>query len=257
MKTALFVLLCATAPLAACERNPHHAAAETRADYRLTATAPRPITPGTPTALTLELRGPDGARVQELAIAHDKRMHLIVVSADLGFFAHVHPTPHDDGRLAVEVDFPTPGPYVLFADFTPVGRERAVTRTAFVVEGREPAAVPLASVALPARTTVGDLEVTLSSTSALRAGADAMLGVEVREHGEVITDLRDYLGARGHAVVIDDGATEFLHAHPMSGPGAPTVDFHTRFPAPGRYKVWVELRPRGEPLRASFVVDVR
>src|SRR5205807_5720588 len=58
---------------------------------------------------------------RDLAIVHEHPLHLIVVSSDLTFFDHVHPTPQPDGSLAIDYAFPKAGRYVLFADITPKG----------------------------------------------------------------------------------------------------------------------------------------
>jgi len=224
--------------------------------YRMTASPATPIEAGTPAAMTFELLAPDGSRVGKLTVAHEKLLHLIIVSKDLAFFAHQHPVQQPDGRLLLDVTFPAPGDYLLFGDFTPEGGAQAIARTPITVAGTAPAATALVSAPLPSHATFGDFEVTLSSAAPLIAGGAAMLGFEVRAHGALVTDLRNYLGARGHCVIIGEDSTTFLHSHPMGAADAPKVEFHTVFPKPGRYKVWAELRPGGATLIASFVVDV-
>lgn len=224
-------------------------------DFTLTLTAAEAPVAGASIALILEVRDPDGRRVSDLEITHEKLLHLIVVSSDLSFFTHEHPVQRPDGRLAVELTLPRPGEYRAFADLKPKGRESVVVSAPLVVPGTPAPAVALSPVALPALARDGGYEVELRPGAPLTAGRDAMLSFAIRDASGPITDLRPYLGARGHCVIISADRTHYLHSHPMDGDGA-TVAFHTSFPTPGRYKIWVELRPRGEPLRVAFTVDV-
>lgn len=210
---------------------------------------------GTPIALTLELRDPGGKRVTGLEVMHEKLLHLIVVSADLSFFTHEHPEHHADGLLTHSLTLPSPGEYTAFADFTPSGGKPTVVSAPITIGGPAPAAVGLVPVALPATAHDGGFSVELRADRPLVGSGEAMLAFTVRDANGPVTDLQNYLGAKGHCVIISADRTRYLHSHPMGGDGS-TVQFHTTFPAAGTYKIWIELRPRGEPLRVSFTVDV-
>ncbi len=67
----------------------------------------------------------------------------------------------------------------------------------------------------------------------------------------------------GHCVIISEDTQTYLHCHPEqlwapkpNDKGGPEIAFHTRFPSPGRYKVWVQCNQAGKMLLAEFVVDV-
>ena len=47
------------------------------------------------------ITGPDGEVVREFEPRHERDLHLVVVSADLSTYAHVHPTRADDGTWSV------------------------------------------------------------------------------------------------------------------------------------------------------------
>ena len=85
-----------------------------------------------------------------------------------------------------------------------------------------------------------------------------MLEFVLQRGSEPVKDLRPYLGAMGHCVIISEDTTEFLHSHPQEGPGAKAnvVSFHTVFPKPGKYKVWGQFDVAGKMLIADFVVAV-
>lgn len=223
--------------------------------FSLNVTAAGAVAAGAPAALTVELRDAAGARVAALDPTADKRIHVMVVSSDLSFATHAHPEAAADGTFALEVTLPSAGSYVAFADFRPAGAPPAVARGTVTVPGDAPAAKALAAKPLPAKTTVGEHEVRLRSKAPLAAGAEAVLELEVFRKGAPVADLRDYMGARGQAVLVSEDTTQYLHTHPLGGTGS-KVQFHTTFAAAGKYVLWAHVRPGGEEVTARFVVDV-
>jgi hypothetical protein len=224
-------------------------------DLRLSSAPPQPKVN---TRLVFDPRGTDGARIERLAIVHEKPLHLLVVSRDLSFFAHEHPVREDAGTYAIDFAFPDAGDYVLFGDFTPEGARAQVVRIPVTVPGDAPAPKPLQVDDRSAPKRFGELTVSLGPPS-IRAGADTMLAFTIDRDDEREIELRPYLGAMGHCVVIDETATTFLHSHPLqakAGDPKNVVQFHTVFPAPAKYKVWGQFDVDGTMLIADFVVDV-
>lgn len=224
--------------------------------YSLTITPAATPVAGQPIQLTLELKDPDGKRVTDLQVVHEKLLHLIVVSSDLSFFTHEHPTHRADGTLELALTLPHPGNYTVYADFAPNGGTGVVASTTLSIAGAAPAPVAPAPVALPGSVSEGDFTVDLRTDAPLSASGATMLDFTIRDGSGPITDLRPYLGAKGHCVIVSADRKRYLHSHPMDGGDATTVRFHTVFPDAGTYKIWVEFRPRGEPLRVSFTVNV-
>jgi hypothetical protein len=110
--------------------------------------------------------------------------------------------------------------------------------------------------------------------------------------GETV-QLQPFLGMAAHAAVVRSDASVFIHLHPMGTvatvaqqvfsardrgdttargrirPGAldlppmpmmsmsGALDFPYEFPGPGRYRIWVQVRPVNQVLTAAFDVDVR
>ncbi|MGH9884625.1 MAG: hypothetical protein ACREBE_03800 [bacterium] len=104
--------------------------------------------------------------------------------------------------------------------------------------------------------------------------------------------LKPYLGMAGHAVVVRHDASVFIHLHPMGtiAPVTQTVfaardrgdttangrlrplaaaaehtgmtfaselSFPYEFPKPGRYRIWVQVKPADQVLTGTFDIDVR
>lgn len=184
--------------------------------------------------VTVEVRDADNNAVT-LTETHEKRMHLVIVSADLETFLHVHPIENASGDFEVVLELP-PGRYLAFADINPV-------RMTYVIE---PITITVGKVTdIPSI----DWEMLAERDSAtkevegktvtfhhpkLTAGKSAALSFDL--NGE--TPL-PYLGALGHVVVLDEQGEKFIHVHPVS---EDKPVFEAQFPSPGFYKLWVEFK---------------
>lgn len=217
-----------------------------------------PPSAGVKSQMVFDLRTPAGERVPELAIAHEKLLHFLFVSRDLAFFAHEHPELQPDGTLVLELGFPPAGEYLAFADFTPKGGTQQIVREPVTVAGEAVAAKPLVVDDRSKPKAFGDVAVTLGPARIAAGGAGEMLEFVLERGNEPVKDLRPYLGAMGHCVIISEDTTEFLHSHPQEEVDAKphVVSFHTVFPKPGKYKVWGQFDVGGQMLIADFVVDV-
>jgi hypothetical protein len=129
------------------------------------------------------------------------------------------------------------------------------------------------------------------------AGRDTTLRFVVRDEAGAVVELEPYMGMGGHAMVQRDDGGVFVHLHPMGTvsmaaqerllrrergdtalhgadqpaaahaahggahaapvtyPGA--LGFPLAFPAPGRYRVWVQVRRGARVRTAPFTVEVR
>ncbi len=170
---------------------------------------------------------------------HEKPMHLIVTSADLKYFDHVHPELTPRGDYSIDYRFPAPGQYVLFAGYTAAGQAPKVERIEHrVTWDREPV--------------VGsDLNLKVSLTD--------------RETGHPVRNLEPWLGAWGHIVMVHEDTREFLHIHPKSeggdhhdlrGPSPAAIEASTGFARPGRYQAWLQYQRDGKVATAPFEVLV-
>ncbi|MFC4565540.1 hypothetical protein ACFO4E_27095 [Nocardiopsis mangrovi] len=204
--------------------------------------------------LSFRVLGPDGDPVTGFTTAHDKRMHLIVVGRDLTGFQHVHPEMAEDGTWSISMELDTPGPYRMFADFVPRGRDDGLTLGADLdVPGDyEPEPLPE-----PGRTAeVDGYTVTLDGD--LVPGRTGELALTVSKDGEEVTDLQPYLGAYGHLVALRDGDLAYLHVHPEGAPGdgatepGPRIAFQTEVPSAGDYRLFLDFRHDGEVRTAEF-----
>jgi len=133
----------------------------------------------------------------------------------------------------------------------------------------------------------GCLEQALADGSTLRwahgplsSGTPLELRFEVEGPGGAPAALEPYMGMLGHAAVLRDDASVFVHLHPvgtvsMAAQGAfaqrlgedarmehgaagedGVVSFPYAFPKPGRYRLWVQVKRNGAVQTGVFDADV-
>ena len=189
---------------------------------------------------------------------HEKLMHLIVVSKDLSYFEHLHPTYAGAGRFDVQTSFPAGGYYQLIADFTPTGLGETVQSHWVTINGKAPKAVKLQPDKSLTKQ-VGDKEVTLAFDH-LMAGMtlDMVFTFKQGAAKTPVTDLQPYLGSVGHIVAISEDGKEYVHVHPTdpAATSGPTAAFKILFPKKGIYKIWGQFQQNNEVFIVPYVIQV-
>jgi hypothetical protein len=190
----------------------------------------------------------EGRAVTDFDEAHTKRMHLIVVRRDFVGFVHDHPTMAGDGTWSTRLDLADAGAYRVFADFVVDGDKHTLGTDLFVPGAFDP-------TPLPAPASVADLgdgyEVELDGT--IVAGEESELEFTIRRNGRVVTDIPDYLGAKGHLVALRAGDLAFLHVHADED----RLVFETDFPSSGAYRLFLQFDHGREIRTAAFTIDAQ
>jgi len=252
-------------------------------EYQVEVTSnPSEVKAGEQRTLTFIVKDKQGGTVKNLAIVHEKPMHLLIVSQDLSEFDHQHPEPQSDGSYKLNYKFTSGGNYLLYIDFTPEGKHQVVDRFTVPVGGAARKTVPLTEDKETTKTVDG-ITVSMSPDKPLKAGDELMLNFYAKDAqtSKPLTDLQPYLGALAHFVVISEDTSKFLHVHPME-PGEtmkkgemqhgnmnhdqmpmnkgantkPTVSAHTTFPKAGLFKLWAQFQRAGRVITVPFVVRV-
>ena len=208
------------------------------------------LRPGADT-FRFHITAPDGTVVSEYERRHDKELHLIVVSRDLGYYAHVHPQRADDGTWSVQLADLGAGPHRVFADFQATDGPALTLGVDVVVPGDyRPPALPE-----PDRTAhVDGFEVELQAE--LDPAGESKVVVQVTRDGAPAA-LEPYLGATGHLVANRAGDLAYLHVHPEEdGAAAGQVPFSLHVPSDGRYRLFFDFNVGGVVRNAAFTVDV-
>lgn len=242
------------------------------ADYTLRLTTePRAIKAGQKTRFKIAILHPlTGEPVKEFAEVHDKLFHLFIVSRDMKEFFHEHPVLEKDGSFSIEHVIPTPGQYVLFSDFMPVGGGPQMIASPVVTAGFEgdiastwPNLKPDTSLVKTANGVRVELRI---EAGKLIAGeeADVPIHFEDEKTEAPVTNLQRYLGAFGHAMMLSEDMTEHVHAHPeqmlegttITEGGGPDLVFHALFPKPGHYRIWLQFQRNNTLSTVPFTVRV-
>ncbi|MFI7110157.1 hypothetical protein ACIBK9_27870 [Nonomuraea sp. NPDC050227] len=213
------------------------------------------LKPGEPADFRFSVTGPDGRPVTDYQVQHDKKLHFIVVSRDLGSFQHVHPEMSADGIWSVKVTFPEAGGYRAFADFAPTGGA-ALTLGADLAVAGDYQPKPLPETGRTSK--VDGYEVTLDGD--LTPGQASKLTLKVSKDGKPVTDLQPYLGAFGHLVALRGRDLAYLHVHPDGEPGdgrtqpGPEIVFYAEVPSGGDYRLFLDFQHEGEVRTADFTL---
>ncbi len=222
-------------------------------EYHLDLTVvPKPAVPREPARLTFEVFDPwKHNRVEKFAVVHEKLFHAFIISRDLTFFVHDHPT-WTDGAFHYDVTFPKPGMYRVLGDFYPeAAAPQLLAETLFVAGGDMPAARLSRDYTIKE---AENLRVALATNP-----PDPIAGVSTQMRLSVNPGegLEKYLGAWGHMLAASDDLIDLTHTHPIIADGSADMQFSLVFPRPRVYRVWVQFQRHGIVNTAHFDVPVK
>ena len=200
------------------------------------------FTAGQAQRLSLRILDAQGRAVRAFQTEQGRRMHLIVVRRDLRRFQHLHPRQAPDGTWSVSLTLPEAGTYRAFADFQVGGEKRTLGEDLFAAGTFAPLALPAAADSAQ----VDGYSVDLTETTA------GELAFDVSRGGRPVTDLEDYLGAKGHLVALREGDLAYLHTHPVQD----SLRFGVEYPSAGRYRLFLQFKHRGAVRTAAFTQEV-
>ena len=189
--------------------------------------------------------------VANFNLVHEKLFHAFVVSQDLQFFEHGHPSLIAEGVFQYPIVFPKPGMYRVLGDFYPDGGTPQLSSETVFVPGEPPPAVSLARDYSTKDT--ANLTVSLTSVPE-RPVATSRTQLRFVVEGE--HPLEKYLGVWGHMLVASSDLIDMMHEHPFLADGGTRVEFEAVFPRPGIYRVWVQFQSGGVVNTAYFDVPV-
>jgi len=215
-----------------------------------------------------------GKQIKDFNILHDMPFHLFVVSQDFEVFQHIHPDKQPDGSFTIETDLPKAGYYKIFCDFFPAGGMPQVTHHNLVTAAYNGDLMSSQAKLTPDKPLNTKLVKTVEGTRfELKfepgepfAGKPAELHYHLVDEktGEPVKDLKPYLGAWGHTLILSEDATDYLHSHPteMIPEGVDRsklesksdVVFDTFFPRPGHYRIWSQFQRGDKIITVPFTV---
>jgi hypothetical protein len=205
---------------------------------------------GGPHRLAFRIEDSAGAPVTRFAVAHEKRLHLIVARRDLTGFQHLHPEMAPDGTWSTELTLPAAGPWRMFADFTAVAADGTQTPAVLGADLTVPGSYT--PVALPAPAATGQAGgYTVRYEGAPRPGVTQPLLFHVDGAA-----LEPYLGAFGHLVVLREGDLGYVHVHPEPQLADGAIKFWLTAPSRGGYRAFLDFEAGGRVHTAAFTFRV-
>lgn len=237
-------------------------------------------TAGEETTFTLRVRDQRGCPIEDLQRAHERIVHMLLISSDFTSFQHLH---HEDfATLTAEdlqtatyhfpVTFPLAGDYRLVFDYA--HQNQYLTSDDWLTVGGAPAVATEPALDYTSPRQVEDLTVALEWDVAPYAGYEASWHVTVTDStGADVTDLVQWLGADAHAAVASADLAWVSHTHAWFpdmdnvAPGhemphlydGPELPFHFTFPTAGPHKMWIQFARADAPdfaYVADFAFDV-
>ena len=187
-----------------------------------------------------------------LETIHERKVHLIIVSEDLEYFYHIHPTKENNGHYSVDFNIPFGGRYKLFAEYKPQGNNKITDVFEFIAAGvNKPDEVYKSQKTFFSG---NEYSVKLLNAENLLVGKENLIIAEFYKDGEKlkITGLENYLGEKAHAVAISIKDKNFMHVHPMVMEEELNLDLN--FDKPDLYRLWLQFKINGVVYTADFVV---
>lgn len=242
---------------------------------RFTASITRPSQVGSNQSTTFGFRIYDassGFPVELFSKVYSVYMHLVIVDQSLQYFNHIHPDLQADGSFLVTTSFPHEGLYHLYIDYQPLGaieQQQAFTvqvGTAILPNPNQPVDTTLTK-------DFGGVQVSLSMPNPLQATqlsiGNQLLTFTLKDAttGQPISNLKPYLEAFGHLVLINENTFDYLHVHPNNltipppnSNGGPVVQFQPLGLygpiKPGVYRAFAEFNPNNQLMLADFTISV-
>ena len=219
--------------------------------------------PGRRERLRFVVRAPEGgAPVERFEPLHERLVHLFIISHDLSYFEHVHPTPARGGRFEQIVTLPVPGAYRLIADFLPADGAPQVIQRSVVTAGYKGRVTPAAAPAVDVDDTIVDGVQVRAFLPDPVAGREQLITFELYDAGtgKPIEDVEPFLGADGHLLMVSGDLETALHGHALpelSSARGPRLVFQVLFPRPGPYRCWVQFQRKGSVSTAHITVNAR
>jgi len=213
---------------------------------------PRQIPAGRDVTFDFRVLDPrNGKPVKQFEIIHEKLFHAFVVSEDLQFFRHAHPTLAADGMFQLPIVFPKPGMYRVLGDFYPAGATPQLNARTVFVPGDSPAPVQLTRDYSPKAG-----ENMRVSMETIPEQAIAGNRTQLRFRFDPGEGLEQYLGAWAHMLAASNDLIDMIHQHPYRIDEGPMVEFEMVFPRPLVYRVWVQFQRLGVVNTVQFDVPV-
>jgi hypothetical protein len=184
-------------------------------------------------------------------------INLILVSGDLSWFDHRHPGLSDLGSYEQSYTFNKGGLYTLIAEYKPSGSKDTNEIRSFGVNGSSDLAAKYSAPKLTSTAGPYELSVSTGQQTTFQSGSPQPFSIAVTKGGVALdpATLGDYMGGKGHLVIIKVKDMDFMHLYPQVEGGK--FSFMATFPSPGFYRAWLQFQSENIVETADFVFEVK
>ncbi|MBF2017379.1 MAG: hypothetical protein IGS23_19675 [Rivularia sp. T60_A2020_040] len=224
-------------------------------------TVPKKITPNQPVSIKVQIPATVAKANNTNDASKPKQMNMVVVSNDLRFFDLVQATYQNNQNIEVKPKFPAPGDYTVFSDYNPSGEKEQVSIEKVSIPGEVPFPTELESFSKTQ--TLSDTKIDLNlSESNIKSGKKVTLKFDLKQasNNKPVQDLKPYLGQKANLVVIKSSSplveSDYINIENINNSSNNQVNFTTKFPQPGTYKLWLQFNRNGKIKTADFWVTV-
>ncbi len=208
--------------------------------------------PGERVELRFKINDADGEVLTQFERVHEKIMHLIVVKKDLTEFQRLYPDLDEEtGEFSVDLSFSEEGSYMIYADFTPKYSPKMVLHTEVEIGENGAAKTQTLEADLMEPFTVEEFTLSPVFPEKMETGKEMHFGFEVEQDGKKV-ELEDYLGAKGHAVILRNESLDYLHVRSSEE----DLSFDAIFEQPGLYQSFVQFQVDGKRYNFDFAFEV-
>jgi heavy metal-binding protein len=216
------------------------------------ASVPERLIPGRPAALQFFIHDPWKNRpVTTYNLVHERLFHAFVVSEDLQFFQHSHPTFVGNGVFQLPITLPHAGMFRVLGDFYPSGATPQLNAQTLFVPGDAPTPVELTRDY--STKSAENMRVSLETIPERPVAGNR---TQMRFRIEPGTGLEKYLGAWAHMLAASNDLIDLMHEHPYRVDEGPMVEFEITFPRAMAYRTWVQFQREGVVNTVHFDVEV-
>jgi len=215
---------------------------------------------GESTEITFTFSNTDGTPVDNLTMHHERYVHALLVSRNLGSIGHLHPEDFsvidrgvvESGKYMVAYTFPEAGKYIVGVDVETTD-DTSLSKRFIVNVGGSPRMASAvtknldqvkcfggyledgvdryasAVIASDAETACPEgYRVTFTpSVDNITAGEEVQLGYHIEKDGMPVHDLQPYLGAAIHLAIVSESLDTMLHQHGDAAVDESEVGDHT------------------------------
>lgn len=223
---------------------------------------PKKITPNKPVPVKVQVP-PSVAKANNNNndASKAKQMHMVVVSNDLRFFDLVQASYKSSQNIEVKPKFPAPGEYTVFSDYNPSGEKEQVSIEKVSVPGEVPFPTELESFSKTKILSDTKIDLNLSHDN-IKAGKKVTFTFDLKQvsNNKPIKDLKPHLGQKANLVIIKSSSSlaesDYINTESIKNSPNNQLNFTTKFPQPGTYKLWLQFNRKGKVKTADFWVTV-